>query len=80
MSNQNANREKEPRGQYPKTGQKFYCNGQEYKWKPYHKSVQKDYGKGRFQRVKWSGADEDGDFFKWVNDNPPANSAWSFER
>lgn len=63
---------------YPKTGQKFRCNGHTYKWKPYHKSVQHIYGKGRFQRIKWSGAKEDGDFFKWVNEAPPKGLKWEF--
>lgn len=63
---------------FPKTGQKFHANGQVYKWVPYHKSVRDIYGAGRFQRMVWSGPKEDGDFFKWKNDDPTDGSEWEF--
>jgi len=63
---------------YPTTGQKFRAGGHTYKWVPYKKAAQPTWGKGRFQRMKWSGPKEDGDFFRWVNEAPPEGLEWEF--
>lgn len=59
-------------GDYPKSGRKFHVEGETYKWVPYDKSVRHVYGQGRFQRMAWKG-----DWFRWVNDDPPAGKPFS---
>lgn len=66
----------ESKADYPKSGQKFIVAGETYKWVPYHKTVRDRYGAGRFKRMRRSGPNEDGDFFKWVNEAPPSNQSW----